>query len=93
MMQTRRMHAVACLLIVFVGSCTGHCARDRSSADHRGRQSRLQYPGIARKDVLFLQAYLHWRGLDVLPNEILFGDGKAGGRDVQFDDPNLNRPR
>ena len=40
------------------------------------------------KNLLFFQSYLHDAGLEALPHELLFGDGLAGRRDVQFDDPN-----
>jgi len=45
------------------------------------------------KNVLYLQRFLADRGMGDLPHEILFSDGTAGGRDLQFTDPKSKLPR
>lgn len=45
------------------------------------------------KNVLFLQRYLAAAGMGNVPHEILFSDGKAGARDLQYSDPNFQLPR
>jgi hypothetical protein len=45
------------------------------------------------KNVLYLQRFLEAAGLSSLPHEILFSDGAAGTRDLQFYDPNATVPR
>src|SRR5690348_5444821 len=45
------------------------------------------------KNVLYLQRFLGDAGLADMPHEILFSDGTAGARDLQFDDPTFKPPR
>lgn len=45
------------------------------------------------KNVLYLQRFLHAAGLDDMPHEILFSDGNAGSRDLEFQDPGFEPPR
>jgi hypothetical protein len=45
------------------------------------------------KNVLYLQRFLGDAGLGDMPHEILFSDGTAGARDLQFDDPAIKPPR
>jgi hypothetical protein len=45
------------------------------------------------KNILYLQRFLADTGLGNLPHEILFSDGAAGARDLQFLDPNHQAPK
>src|SRR5258708_3151647 len=45
------------------------------------------------KNVLSLQRFLKDAGLESMPHEILFSDGNAGTRDLQFFDPKFAPPR
>src|SRR5436305_4458232 len=45
------------------------------------------------KNVLYLQKCLADAGLDGLPHEILFTDGKDGARDLVYIDPKFQVPR
>jgi hypothetical protein len=45
------------------------------------------------KNVLYLQHFLADRGLGLLPHEILFSDGMAGGRDLQYVEARDDVPR
>lgn len=45
------------------------------------------------KNVMYLQRFLSAAGLDSAPHEILFADGNAGERDIEFDDPKREPPR
>jgi hypothetical protein len=45
------------------------------------------------KNVLYLQHFLADRGMGDLPHEILFSDGNAGNRDLQYIDPAFKPPR
>src|SRR6476469_3962859 len=92
MSRSRQLVFGLCLLVL-----NGCLASPAHGADHLltiGGGSHASNTQVSlESNVLFLQTYLHGAGLDEMPNEILFGDGKAGGRDVQFDDPKLELPR
>src|SRR5438309_11626105 len=45
------------------------------------------------KNVLYFQRFLKDAGLAELPHEILFSDGTAGAKDLQFVDPSFEAPR
>ncbi len=45
------------------------------------------------KNVLYLQRFLQDSGMNALPHEILFSDGLAGAKDLQFFDANFEPPR
>lgn len=82
-------------ILVSLAACLFHPAA--RAKDHfltiGGGSSASNNQVSLEKNVLYLQRFLHSAGLDSMPHEILFSDGVAGSRDLEFYDQSVEPPR
>jgi hypothetical protein len=89
--------ALRWLLVILTCSWVIGRASPCAAADHfltiGGGSSPSNNQVSLEKNVLFFQRFLADRGMGGLPHEILFADGAAGSRDLQYVDPAYEVPR
>ena len=84
--------SIAILLLVAIAGVEPAVAKEHFLTIGGGSSASNNQVSL-EQNVLYLQRFLHDAGLDGMPHEILFSDGLAGGKDLQFFDPNFEPPR
>lgn len=83
--------------IAFIFCFVMAASQSASAKDHfltiGGGSSASNNQVSLEKNVLYLQRFIHDSGFEGMPHEILFSDGLAGAKDLQFFDPDFEPPR
>ncbi len=91
-MPSHRLYSVRCCLLLLLGLSSTVRAADHFLTIGGGNNAGNNQVSL-EKNVLFLERYLAAAGLGAAPHEVLFSDGSAGERDIEFDDPKAEPPK